>query len=159
MRIYRFNDWNKAYSEDEVGWANRSPEDMANVVALWMGAGGSHHNYYMWYGGNHISHWGGSSLANWYADGVNYHSDGLPNEPKRTHLQTLHNVLGSHQKPLLEDDIQVGNEIPLTPVNHPPPTASTTSTTWAYLYTVRTLIFCFLLPRPRANYCKKHTQI
>ncbi len=53
----------------------------------------------------------GSSIANWYADGVNYHSDGLPHEPKRTHLNRLHKLLAENQEILLSDSIQYGKEI------------------------------------------------
>ena len=34
---------------------NHSPQDMAYSVEIWFAASGSHHNYYMWYDGNHIS--------------------------------------------------------------------------------------------------------
>ena len=30
-----------------------------------------------------------------YANGVNFHSDGLPNEPKKTHLQTVHHTIAA----------------------------------------------------------------
>ena len=53
----------------------------------------------------------GSSIANWYADGCNYHSDGLPHEPKRTHLNRLHELLAQNQEILLSDASQIGNEI------------------------------------------------
>ncbi|KAF4672755.1 Beta-galactosidase 6 [Perkinsus chesapeaki] len=93
------------WTEDE-GWfvtwdpANthiydRSPEEMAYVVAKWVAIGGSHHNYYMWYGGNHIGQWGAASLTNAYAQGVNVLPSGLPHEPKKSHLAKLHKVLGA----------------------------------------------------------------
>ena len=99
------------YDANITGWANRSPEDMAYVLATWIAGGGSHHNYYMWYGGNHVGWTAGSSISSYYADGVNYHADGLANEPKRSHLMKLHNVLAENQQPILEDSMQYGNEM------------------------------------------------
>eukprot|EP01084_Bolivina_argentea_P266161 451348_1 len=112
-----FQDWTTAYNPDQTNWGNRSPQDMAYVIALWFGAGAAHHNYYMWYGGNHVSWTAGSGIANYYADGVNYHADGLPHEPKRSHLAILHQILGDKQYILLYDDIQYGNEIHLNTTN------------------------------------------
>ncbi len=37
----------KEYDPDSPGYANRSPEEMAFVIAKWFGGGGCHHNYYM----------------------------------------------------------------------------------------------------------------
>ena len=85
------------YNANQTGHSNRSPEDMGNVVAKWFGGGASHHNYYMYFGGNHLKNHGSSGLTNYYADGVNYHSDGLPHEPKRSHLVRLHKILADKQ--------------------------------------------------------------
>jgi len=104
-----FQEWSVSYN----GWADRTPEDMANVILAWFARGGSHHNYYMWYGGNHMGRWAGSSIANQYADGVNMHSDLLPNEPKRTHLTRVHKLISDNSAILLGSKIQVNNAIHL----------------------------------------------
>ena len=65
---------------------------MASII-LGFPKGGTYHNYYIWYGRNHMRRWAASGIANKYADGVNLHSDMLPNEPKRTHLTRLHNLI------------------------------------------------------------------
>ena len=70
-----FQQWSLSYSS----WADRTPEDMAYVILAWFARGGAHHNYYMWYGGNHMGQWAASGIANKYADGVNLHSDMLSN--------------------------------------------------------------------------------
>ena len=64
-------------------------------VALWFAKGGSHHNYYMYYGGNHIEHWSSASLTNRYADGSPLYSDTLRNEPKASHLGAMHRALAA----------------------------------------------------------------
>ena len=48
--------------------------------------------------------------VSYYASGVNYHADGLANESKRTHLNTLHNILIQYQDVLLYDNIQYCTE-------------------------------------------------
>eukprot|EP01084_Bolivina_argentea_P266160 451347_1 len=106
-----------SYNANKTSGNNRSPENMGYVVAKWMGGGASHHNYYMYFGGNHLGNYAGSGITNYYADGVNYHADGLPHEPKRSHLAILHQILGDKQYILLYDDIQYGNEIHLNTTN------------------------------------------
>ena len=102
-----FQQWSLSYNS----WADRTPEDMASVILAWFASGGAHHNYYMWYGGNHMGRWAASGIANKYADGVNLHSDMLPNEPKRTHLTRLHNLIFHYSAVLLGSKIQANNPV------------------------------------------------
>ena len=90
---------------------NRSPEWLAYSMLIYFVLGGSHHNYYMYIGGNHVDKYAGSSLANYYANSVNYNSDGLPNEPKRSHMNKLHKLLAQYNSVLLGDKRQINNEI------------------------------------------------
>ena len=105
--------WFQDWSTLNQGWANRTPEDMAFAILAWFARGGSHHNYYMWYGGNHMGRWAGSGIANQYAYSVNMHSDLLPNEPKKTHLMRLHKLIADYSAVLLRSKIQVSNSIKL----------------------------------------------
>ena len=109
-----FQQWSLSYSS----WADRTPEDMAYVILAWFARGGAHHNYYMWYGGNHMGRWAASGITNKYADGVNLHSDMLPNEPKRTHLTRLHNLISHNSAILLGSKIQADNPIYLLHYNN-----------------------------------------
>ena len=79
---------------------------MAQSIALWYAAGGAYHNYYTWYGGNHIKNYAASSITNQYQDGVNLHFDGLLHEPKHTHLVRLHNIISQNNKILLTQNIK-----------------------------------------------------
>ncbi|XP_065908051.1 uncharacterized protein [Dysidea avara] len=109
-----FQEWSALY----IPRAYRTPEDMANAMLAWFARGGSYHNYYMWYGGNHMGRWAGSSITNHYADGVNMHSDFLPNEPKKTHLMRVHNLVAKFSDVLLNSMIQVDNPIHLMYYNN-----------------------------------------
>eukprot|EP01084_Bolivina_argentea_P122458 217001_1 len=107
-----------AWTEDEGGfeqWSqydnNRTTADMANTLTKWFGGGASHSNYYMYCGGNHLNNYAAAGITNYYANNVNYFADGLPNEPKRSHLAQLHHIVADKQKILLYDNIQYGNEI------------------------------------------------
>ena len=101
-----FQAWDK---EPLVGRDNRTPEDMAYVVMKWFARGAAHHNYYMWYGGNNFGRLAGSCITTMYADGVNLHSDMLANEPKKTHLSKLHDLLATYSISLLHSPSQVNN--------------------------------------------------
>ena len=67
----------------------------------------------MWYGGNHVGRWGSSSITNMYADGVNWHHDLLPNEPKHSHLTKLHTILANNNAALMQSPSQINHFIPL----------------------------------------------
>ena len=109
-----FQEWDR---EPLTGRDNRTPEDMAFVVMKWFARGGTHHNYYMWYGGNNFGRLVGSCITTMYADGVNLHSDMLANEPKKTHLSKLHDLLGTYSLSLLYSPSQVNNATKLLVYN------------------------------------------
>ncbi|KAG2781430.1 Beta-galactosidase 5 [Phytophthora cactorum] len=87
----------------------RTPEAVAYAVARWFAVGGAAHNYYMYHGGNNYGRAASAGVTTMYADGVNLHSDGLSNEPKRTHLRRLHEALIECNDVLLRNDRQVLN--------------------------------------------------
>ena len=109
-----FQEWDK---EPLLPYDDRTPEDISLAIMKWFARGGAHHNYYMWFGGNHFARWAGCSITNKYADGVNLHADGLPNEPKKTHLQRLHMLLAKHGTVLLNVPSQINTPQPLTVFN------------------------------------------
>jgi hypothetical protein len=93
---------------------------MATAIAKWFAAGGSHHNYYMYYGGNHIERWAAASLVNSYGDDSNLHSDLQPHEPHMSHLHKLHVALAKKNAALMGSPVQtvlykaVGNKTQCT---------------------------------------------
>ena len=93
---------------------DRSAEEISYAITRWFAIGGAHHNYYMYFGGNHYGRSAGGGITTMYADGVNLHSDGLDNEPKRTHLRRLHHVLAKYQASLLQHPIQLNRSIALS---------------------------------------------
>ena len=108
-----FQDWGMS----DNGWSYRNPEVMAYVILAWFARGGAHHNYYMWYGGNHMGRSAAMGITNKYADGANLYSDMLPNEPKRSHLTKLHKLIDSISTVLLNSNIQAYHPIYLLHYN------------------------------------------
>ncbi|KAK8813133.1 hypothetical protein WA158_002725 [Blastocystis sp. Blastoise] len=85
--------------EDYYGWDSRTPEDYSYAIMKWFDRGGSYHNYYMWFGGNHYGRWAANSMANGYANG-----------PKHSHLVKMHKFVASIADILLNDEAQVKKE-------------------------------------------------
>ena len=127
-----FEEWDKAPNLTNAD--NRTPQDVAYVVLKWFARGGSHHNYYMWYGGNNFAQWAGNSVTNKYANGVNLHHDTLPNEPKKTHLKTLHQVLAKYNTALLKIPSQVHNKRHVKVFDEKQRKFVMSTKQWAYIY-------------------------
>ena len=104
-----FQEWEAAPFSPH--YDNRTAEDLSFVVAKWFARGGAHHNYYMWYGGNNYGRLAaGSCITNMYAAGTNILFDGLYNEPKKSHLKRLHDILAEYADSLLALPPQVNNK-------------------------------------------------
>ena len=136
-----YQEWDKV---PLTPWDDRSPEDISQAIMRWFARGGAHHNYYMWFGGNHFAQWAASSITNKYADGVNLHSDGLPNEPKKTHLQRLHKLLGTYSSVLLGCDSQINNPQLITVFNSSAGAFVKATKQYAFAYTTDSVGVAFL---------------
>ena len=102
------------WAEDEMGAAGwgqallpgRKAAETAHGIARWFALGAAHHNYYMYFGGNHVKRWAAMAIANAYADEAPMHSDRLPNEPLHSHVSRLHHLLAEHAATLLGSPMQ-----------------------------------------------------
>ncbi|DAZ94405.1 TPA: hypothetical protein N0F65_003434 [Lagenidium giganteum] len=92
---------------------HRTPADVAYTVARWFAVGGASHNYYMYHGGNNYGRTASAGVTTMYADDVSLHSDGLGNEPKRSHLRLLHQVLRECNDELLSTERQLLHPVPI----------------------------------------------
>ena len=101
-----FQEWEvKPFS---TTYDNRTATEMAFVIAKWFARGAAHHNYYMYYGGNNYGRYAaGSCITNMYAAGTNILFDGHFNEPKKSHLQRLHETIAKYSDDLLKYPPQV----------------------------------------------------
>lgn len=89
----------------------RGADDVAWASMRWFARGGAHMNYYMYAGGNNFGRTGGDAMATAYATDVNVCPDGLPNEPKFSHLGNMHAALREAAPTLLGADPQVGRAV------------------------------------------------
>ena len=107
-----FESWGDS-THPETTYSDRAPEEIAYTIARWFARGGSHMNYYMYHGGNHYDRSAAAGLTNMYANGVNLHADGLPNEPKHTHLNQLHYAIAQVSGDFLAQEAQYKRPITL----------------------------------------------
>lgn len=89
----------------------RGADDVAWASMRWFARGGAHMNYYMYAGGNNFGRTGGDAMTTAYATDVNVCPDGLPNEPKFSHLGNMHAALREAAPTLLGADPQVGRAV------------------------------------------------
>ena len=73
----------------------------------------------MYHGGNNYARTYAAGVATMYADGVNFHCDGLPNEPKKSHLQLLHLAIAAVSADLVAHPAQYRAGVPLQWRHHP----------------------------------------
>ena len=69
-----------------------------------------------------------------YADGVNLHSDGLPNEPKKSHLMRLHQAIAAVSADLVAHPAQQFTGTPLPARNHSSDPWHNSTLTTAFIY-------------------------
>ena len=67
----------------------------------------------MYHGGNNYDRTYAAGVATKYADGVNFHCDGLPNEPKKSHLQSLHRAVAAVSDDVASRPAQYQAGVPL----------------------------------------------
>jgi len=113
-----YNAHYKKIIEQKTFASSGIPTRISSVNSCYATTGGDHHNHYMWYGGNNMARWTGSSITNQYAAGVNMYSDLLPNEPKSTHLTRLHKLIVENSAILLGSNIQIHNPVHLLYYNN-----------------------------------------
>ena len=103
-----YQTWGGSPSEPRAYFWGRGADDVAWASMRWFARGGSHMNYYMFMGGSNFGTSGGDAMATAYATDVNVCPDGLPNEPKFSHLGNMHAALREAAPVLLGAAPQVG---------------------------------------------------
>jgi hypothetical protein len=77
----------------------------------WMARGGSHHNWYMAFGGNNYGRTQGAATQPWYYTAALIGSDGLAHEPMRAHFRAIQAALTAAALTLLGSPAQVHNRV------------------------------------------------
>ena len=106
-----YQTWGGSPTEPAAYFWGRGADDVAWASMRWFARGGSHMNYYMFMGGSNFGTSGGDAIATAYATDVNVCPDGLPNEPKFSHLGNMHAALREVAPALLGAKPQVGRAV------------------------------------------------
>lgn len=138
------------WTEDWIGWyqqwtdggsadINGGDYGMATGKSYgylqWIARGGSHHNFYMAFGGNNMRRMQGAATMPWYYVDAVLNSDGLSNEPVRSHMRNLQTAVASIGSALLNNPAQVHQQVNLSWVSGPKqPAWSITGKQYAFIY-------------------------
>lgn len=98
-----YQTWGGSPTKPPAYFWGRGADDVARASMRWFARGGAHMNYYMFAGGNNFGATEGDAIATAYATDVNVCPDGLPNEPKFTHLARMHAALADVAELVLGD--------------------------------------------------------
>ena len=106
-----YQTWGGSPTEPAAYFWGRGADDVAWASMRWFARGGAHMNYYMYAGGNNFGRTGGDAMTTAYAMDVNVCPDGLPNEPKFSHLGNMHAALREAAPALLGANPQAGRAV------------------------------------------------
>ena len=106
-----YQTWGGSAEKPTAYFWGRGADDLAWASMRWFARGGSHMNYYMFAGGNNFGTTEGDAMQTAYATDVNVCPDGLPNEPKFSHLGNMHAALKKVAPALLGVQAQVGKAV------------------------------------------------
>ena len=88
----------------------------------------------MYHGGNNYERTYAAGVSTKYADGVNFHCDGLPNEPKKSHLRLLHLAIAAVSAVLVAYPAQYKAGVSLQYRRHPTEPWSNGTQQLAFVY-------------------------
>lgn len=87
-----FQVWGETPERSSYLWGSTA-RDVALDGLKWFARGGSHLNYYMWWGGYNRGRAAAGGITNMYASDAILCSNGQRRQPKYDHLQSLHSIL------------------------------------------------------------------
>ena len=88
-----FQVWGETPENPSDYFWGRTARDMTRVALKWFARGGTHLNYYMWYGGYNRGRMAGAGITNMYASDTIMCASGQRHQPKFNHVQRLHYLL------------------------------------------------------------------
>lgn len=106
-----FQVWGGSPSNPTSYFWGRTLSDIAFATARWFARGGSHMDYYMVVGGNHMGRWAGAGITAMYAVDAPICPDLLPHEPKWSHLGRLHALLAQYAPSIAYAPAQLNRQV------------------------------------------------
>ena len=96
-----FQTWGESPHKPNTYFWGVTARSMARDALKWFARGGSHLNYYMWFGGYNRGRSAAAGIANWYASDVCLCPSGQRRQPKFGHFEALHTALSDVARTLL----------------------------------------------------------
>lgn len=103
-----FQDWGETPEHPNDYFWGRTASDATNSALRWFSRGGTHLNYYMFFGAYNRGRQAAGGIGNWYATDAALCSSGQRHEPKFSHYRSLHKILASVADTLLSSETALG---------------------------------------------------
>jgi hypothetical protein len=104
-----FQTWGETAEDPEDYFWGRTARAMAHDSIRWFSRGGTHLNYYMFWGSYNRGRQAAAGISNLYANDVTLCSSGQRHYPKFGHFQALHEVIRDIAPILLESKTALNN--------------------------------------------------
>lgn len=108
-----FQTWGETPDKPEDYFWGRTARVMAKNAMRWFARGGTHLNYYMWWGGYNRERSAGAGITNMYASDVALCPSGERRQPKYGHLGALHQAIRDIVPTLLNADTALNRGQPI----------------------------------------------
>eukprot|EP00980_Cylindrotheca_fusiformis_P003273 scaffold738_cov124-Cylindrotheca_fusiformis.AAC.12 len=112
-----FQIWGEEADKPSDYFWGRTAKDMAHDALRWFSRGGTHLNYYMFWGSYSRGRQAAAGITNMYANDVMLCSSGQRHQPKFGHLQKLHQVVVDIAPTLLACETALDNDQPIEILN------------------------------------------
>jgi hypothetical protein len=104
-----FQDWGETSKHPIDYFWGRTARAMARDALRWFARGGTHLNYYMWWGAYNRGRQAAGGIANWYASDAVLCPSGQRHQPKYSHFTALHSAIAIIAPTLLAAKTALGN--------------------------------------------------
>lgn len=105
-----FQTWGEEADHPNDYFWGRTARDMARDALRWFARGGTHLNYYMWWGGYNRGRQAAAGITNMYASDTALCPSGQRRQPKFGHFEALHAAITDIVPTLLAADTALGKE-------------------------------------------------
>jgi hypothetical protein len=112
-----FQTWGEEATNPNDYFWGRTARAMARDALRWFARGGTHLNYYMWWGGYNRGRAAGAGIANMYASDAALCPSGQRRQPKFGHFQALHQAITAMVPTLLAANTALGKGRPIPFMN------------------------------------------
>ena len=103
-----FQDWGETPQNPNDYFWGRTASAATNSAMRWFSRGGTHLNYYMFFGAYNRGRQAAGGITNWYAADAALCPSGQRHEPKFSHYQSMHGIIANIASTLVNADTALG---------------------------------------------------